>query len=636
MGPRAAALLTFAFCGMPVPVAAEMPTEKSLVNSIGVRMVRIEPGQFLMGSGAVPPSSEAEWTLRDWDEAPQHPVRLTQAYYVGAHEITNAQYEQFDRQHKKQRGAGRASEGDDEPVTMVTWQNAERFCRWLSEKEGRPYRLPTEAEWEYAARAGTTTAFHTGPTLSAEQANIAGDKRNRTKPVGSYAPNAWGLYDVHGNVEQWCWDWYGPYPEAPQTDPVGRADGYVRVTRGGSYDVPSWQDDNARYCRSANRSGRLPEDANRCTGFRIVLGNLPQSEPLPVSPAPLHARNVKQSPPPAGGPDPEQPYFDDFQGRRPTIPDNTWGPIFSKWNHFTACCVCPNRDVVACWYTTKSESGRELAQAASRLPVGSDTWQPASLFFDVPDVNDHAPVLMTHNGRIYHFASQSLRGWDETTNVLRTSDDNGATWSRPRIIARREGPHNLSQACSAFAGDDGTIYLAVDGNGHRTESLLLSRDQGETWRLAGGDLRDAVGGKYAIHPALAPAEDGALVAFLRGPDPMPRLVSGDGGETWQLHDTPFAGIGVGQKAAGLRLQSGELLLCANDARKPPLTGDRGTLVALSSDDGRTWSHIVALPGVRGYLSAAQAPSGVIYVFGTQMSCAAFNVAWVKEQANAAN
>jgi hypothetical protein len=286
--------------------------------------------------------------------------------------------------------------------------------------------------------------------------------------------------------------------------------------------------------------------------------------------------------------------------------------------------------VLACWYTTKSESGRELAQAASRLPAGSDTWQPASLFFDVPDVNDHAPVLLSHAGRVYHFASQSMRGWDDTTNVMRTSDDSGATWSKPRIIARREGPHNLSQACSAFATTDGTIYLAIDGGGgHRTESLLIGYDAGETWKLASGDLRKAVG-KYAIHPAIAPAAGGSIVAFMRGPDPMPRLASHNQGESWTVSDTPLGGIGVGQKAAALRLQSGALLLCATDARQPPITGNRGTLAALSLDDGATWSHVRHVPGVGGYLSAAQAPNGVIYVFGTRMTCVAFSEAWLRD------
>ncbi len=538
--------------------AAEMPLGKEFTNTIGMRLVRIEAGEFVMGSGKQRPTSEAEWKVRDWDESPAHQVRISRAFYMGVFEVTNAQYERFDPAHQKLRGVANSSARDDDPVTMVTWKNAADFCQWLSAQDGLPYRLPTEAEWEYACRAGTTTRYYTGDALSVEQANIAGGKRDRIRAVGSYKPNPWGLHDMHGNVEEWCLDWYGPYSSDDKTDPIGRADGFVRVSRGGSYDIPSWQDDNAHYCRSANRSGSLPEDANRCTGFRVVLGELAKSKPLPVPPAPRYAQDVKQTLAPKAGPDPNEP------------------------------------------------------------------------FFDVPDMNDHAPVLLTHEGRVYHFASQSMRSWNETTNVLRTSDDNGATWSKPRIIARREGPDQLSQACSGFVKKDGTIHVAIDCGGHHGEKLLIGRELGKAWTVAAGDLREAVGGTYAIHPAIAPANGGVIVAFMRGPDPMPRLVSKDRGESWSVRDTPFGGIGVGQKVAALRLDSGALLLCANDTHKPPITGKRGTLVALSNDDGATWSHVRHLPGVGGYMSAAQAVNGVIYVFGTRMSCIAFNEAWLKE------
>jgi sulfatase modifying factor 1 len=630
---RIAVLLVSVF--LPAIASAEgVPREAT--NSLGLKLVKIESGEFVMGTALAPPASKEEWHQRDWDESPARKVKISQSFFMSATEVTNAQYEQFDAAHKTLRGLGSASAEDGEPVTMVTWQQAVAFCEWLSKKEGQTYRLPTEAEWEFGCRAGTTTAFHIGDTLTDKQANIAAERRKRTRPVGSYAANAWGLFDMHGNVEEWCLDWYGPYAADDRMDPVGRADGYVKVTRGGSYDIPSWQKSNARFARSANRSGRLPEDANRCTGFRVVMGALPATRPLPPASSTVariandEVSNDRSPPRRVAVPDPKKAYFDDFKGRRATIPENTWGPIFSAHNHFAACCVCPNGDVLACWYTTKSESGRELAQAASRLAAGSDKWQPASLFFDVPDVNDHAPVLLTHKGRIYHFASQSLRGWDETTNVMRTSDDNGTTWSKPRIIFRREGPHNLSQACSAFATDDGTIALAVDGSGHRSGSLLLSRDEGKTWTIAGGDLRKAAGGKYAIHPAIARGKNRLVIAFLRGPDPMPRLISTDRGENWTASDTPFGGIGVGQKATALRLKSGALLLCTNDTRKPPITEQRGTLAALSYDDGKTWPHVRHVPGVGGYMSADQAPNGVIYLFGSRMSCAAFNEAWLKD------
>ncbi len=610
--------------------------------------MRIEPGEFTMGHAARPPQSEQEWRQWDYDEAPAHKVRLTRAFYLAAHEVTNKQYEQFDPKHKELRGKfgaygqGKASTTDDEPATMVSWQQAVDFCAWLSKNEGLPYRLPTEAEWEYACRAGTTTVFNTGDSLTPEQANIGlardGKSKIATLPVGSYPPNPWGLYDMHGNVEEWCLDWYGPYEAGEQVDPVGRADGFVRVTRGGSYSIMSYAPDNAHFCRSANRSGYLPDDANRCTGFRVALGAPPAGKPLPPPEPPLFQRDVRQalgkgdiqlfaaksrlSPFPSG-PDPAKPYFVSYTRDKtnPTIPANSWGPVFSAHNHFTALCVCPNGDVLAAWYTTKSESGRELAQAASRLRVGADRWEPASSFLDVPDVNDHAPVLLCDGKRIWHFSSQALTGWDDTTVCARTSDDSGATWSKPRVILPRHDPDHLSQSCSAFVAPDGLLGLAVDGDNHRRERLMTSRDGGLTWRVGRGDVK-------GIHPAAVRLDGGSVIAFTRGIDPMPVFRTDDLGDTWQAGVTPFPRQVVGQKAAALRLASGAIFLCSHDTSKQVVEG--GVFAALSDDEARTWRHVRKLEGVGGYMSAAQAPNGVIYVFGSRMSCVAFNEAWLRE------
>jgi hypothetical protein len=293
--------------------------------------------------------------------------------------------------------------------------------------------------------------------------------------------------------------------------------------------------------------------------------------------------------------------------------------------------VCPNGDVLAAWYTTVEEEGRELAQAASRLRAGADRWDPPSLFFDVPDVNDHAPVLLGDGKRIYHFSTQSLHGWDYASDVLRVSDDSGATWSKPRIILSRDDPDHLSQPCSALLAKDGTLVLACDGDNHDRERLLLSRDRGATWSVAAGDLRKQAG-RYVIHPAIVERADGTLLSFMRGPDPMPVFVSKDLGDTWAEQATPFPGISVGQKAAVLKLRSGGLLLCSHDNKKRLVGG--GTFAALSLDDGKTWPHVRKVAGPDGYMSLAQTPDGVIYLVGPngfKINCAAFNEAWLKER-----
>ena len=601
-----------------------------------MKLVRVEPGEFRMGQGEAPPTTRDEWNTRDWDESPAHTVKLTQPFYVGVTEVTNAQYEQFDPEHKKLRDLHGISDLDDQPVVMVSWQQAVDFCDWLAKKEERFLSPP------HRSRVGIRLPRRHDDSLPhrreafAETSKLRPVTQRRSGaepvPVGSYPPNAWGLCDMHGNVAEWCLDWYGPYAAGEQSDPVGAADGWARITRGWSYLSASHDLGAVRYCRSANRSGQLPEDANRVTGFRVVLGEMPKTTPLPAFAVPRHQQNVQQQPAPTAGPDPREPFFEDItRGLR--VPDDAWGPIYGAWNHYSTIAACPNGDVLAVWYTCTQEEGRECAQAASRLRVGSDKWDEPSWFFGVPDCNTHAPVLLSDGRRLYHFFTQSFAGWDDAADCLRTSDDNGASWSKPRIILTREDPRRMSQPCSAIVAKDGKLVLAVDGDfGHRDERVMISADRGATWQVAAGDLRKAAG-DYAIHPAVVQRDDGALLAFLRGPDPMPAFVSPDDGRTWEPQKTPFPGISVGQKAAALKLASGALLLCSFDNKKQLAEG--GTFAALSLDDGRTWSHLRKIEGPTGYMSLAQGNNGLIYLLGpngSSIRCAAFNEAWLKQGA----
>ncbi len=373
-----------------------LPDTKEVTNSIGMRLVRIEPGSFLMGNDAAVPEKLAPVAFMrkgDFDERPAHTVKIAKAFYAGAFEVTNRQYEQFDPAHRQLRGKLGFSKEDDDAVVFVSCNDAVAFCRWLSKKENRTYRLPTEAEWEYAARAGTTTAFFTGDELPAEmQKNqikswYPDPDPSRTKgekpvslAVGRAAANAWGLHDVHGNVEEWTQDWYGPYEAGAQTDPVGRLRGDFRVTRGGSHSSLIY------YLRSANRLGTLPEEKNWLIGFRVVLGEMPRTKPLPAPGPELYQRNVSQKLPArvAVGPDPSRPYFSGPREYVKIPPDST-GPMFSNHNHDPAIVECPNGDLLAIWYTCVDEPGRELAILASRLRHGQDEWEPASPFWDTPD-----------------------------------------------------------------------------------------------------------------------------------------------------------------------------------------------------------------------------------------------------------
>jgi formylglycine-generating enzyme required for sulfatase activity len=160
-------------------------------------------------------------------------------------------------------------------VEQVSWNDAADFCKKLSQTTGKTVTLPTEAQWEYACRAGTTTPFHTGQTISTDEANYNGNSvygngqkgtdRQTTIPVGSFKPNAFGLYDMHGNVLEWCSDWHGSYANANQMDPVGPSSGSDRVLRGGSY----W--DFPQLCRSAYRNWGVPYGRDYDVGFRVVV-----------------------------------------------------------------------------------------------------------------------------------------------------------------------------------------------------------------------------------------------------------------------------------------------------------------------------------------------------------------------------
>jgi len=242
-------------------------------NSIGMAFVYIRPGAFMMGSRdsirEVVRKSDIE-PSHPQDEHPQHHVTITYGLYMGAYEVTQEQYEKI----MGTNPSGHLKKGGTYPVVSVSWQDAVEFCRRLSAKEGLTYRLPREAEWENACRAGTTTPFAFGETVSTDQANYDGEYaygsgtkgvyRQSTTPVGSFHPNGWGLYDMHGNAQEWCQDRYGSYELGARTDPRGPKSGSSHVMRGGSWNL------NPCYCRSAYRGGFNPERRYLNYGFRVV------------------------------------------------------------------------------------------------------------------------------------------------------------------------------------------------------------------------------------------------------------------------------------------------------------------------------------------------------------------------------
>ena len=231
------------------PLQTAAPAGKTLTLDLGggasMELVLVPAGEFMMGDGKT-----------------SHRVRITQPFYMGKYEVTQAQYERIMGKNPSKW------KGSDLPVEQVSWNDATEFCRKLLQKTGSEVRLPTEAEWEYACRAGSTTRFCFGDSDNGlgDYAWYSGNTGRKTHPVGGKRANAWGLHDVHGNVSEWCADWYGKYPSGAVSDPTGPASGGFRVVRGGSWF------NGGPLCRSAFRlTLRAPNLANCFFGFRVVV-----------------------------------------------------------------------------------------------------------------------------------------------------------------------------------------------------------------------------------------------------------------------------------------------------------------------------------------------------------------------------
>jgi formylglycine-generating enzyme len=317
-------MATCVICGYAAEQKSEPASdEKQITNSIGMKLTLIPTGEFMMGSGESAEDTAAFFNKTygkdlvqadDFkDEHPQHRVRITKPFYLGTYHVTRGQFRQFvaDSGYKTDAEKGERpgaygwdpdkkafvfnekyswrnvgfEQTDEHPVVNVSWNDAMEYCKWLSKKESKTYRLPTEAEWEYACRAGTTTRYYNGddPETLAEVGNVAdaaakakfpdckdtikaNDGYASTAPVGKFKPNAFGLYDMLGNADQWCADWYGAeyYAKSPTADPSGPDIGDQRVLRGGSWFFGPY------FSRSATRGRNSPVIRFYDAGFRVA------------------------------------------------------------------------------------------------------------------------------------------------------------------------------------------------------------------------------------------------------------------------------------------------------------------------------------------------------------------------------
>lgn len=635
-----------------------------LANDLGMSFYRISPGTFMMGDDR-----------GEHDEAPRRKVSITKPFYMAATPVTNAQYERFDPGHRKFRGVMGLSEEDDEAVVNVSWHDARRYCEWLAERMGEPCRLPTEAEWEYACRAGTDTVFNTGDHLPEEfrmcQRQTWKPERVSTK-VGLTAPNAWGLRNAHGLVEEWCLDWYGPYDESDVVDPVGPKDGEFRVSRGGSHNT------KIRHLRSAKRFAALPADRHWLLGFRVAIGAPTRTPTREATPVPSVDGTIKGKKHVWRRVDTETPFFAGPISFVKIAPDSH-GPLYSKHNHVPAITYCPNGDLLAVWFTCELEEGREHAIAMSRLRAEASEWDEAKLFWKPPSRNAPGSALHTdENGVIWHFNGMGLKEtWSHAAVIVRKSEDNGMTWSAPELLMGHDHPFSTligftaTQSGLMIAGCDAGVDR-VDGRDEYGTVLLISSDDGETWEtkperidddLLENLLSEPTGPIIAgLHGPIVELSDGALMAFgrkLTVGGNMPKSVSQDGGVAWRYSATPFQPHFGGQRVVLKRLNEGPLFH-AGFANEPMEVLDEsgtkrmitGLFGALSYDDGETWPVIRLITDdgpdrivdggahtkeftlgtdsaePKGYLACVQTPDDVIHLISSKNHYQ-FNVRWLE-------
>lgn len=568
-----------------------------------------------------------EWlTHGDYDETPVHEVTISHDFFMAQTEVTVEQYARFRADYQDL--------GPFEPyATGVSWNDAIAFCRWLSRKEKKNYRLPTEAEWEYAARAGTASNFSSGELPPTE-----GDA------------NAWGLENMEAGPPEWVRDWYGPYSPQAETDPVGPDGGVSRVVRGGGIPAPKGKNLEGfapYYRRSANRASVSPDYAGRTPiGFRLVEGPEPSAKPTAAA-RPFPEKFVKQTTAYVhAGPSPNKPWFRQ-RDLMPVPPEDMMpaeveasgvSPGVNGHNHSAGLVVCPNGDVLAIAFSALSSSTEYLPDTSfvvTRLRYGSEQWDMPEVFYDFADVNDQSALLWNDNGIVRFFGGGV--GLSGVPFRWQSSKDSGATWS-PLQLPLLSGPVGgfaPQPITSAFRGGDGAIYVSSDAVGG--ESMLwFSRDEGRTWSDIGGRTAGR-------HTAFVVLKDGGILG-MGGKNTdidgyMPRAISHDYGRTWEVGKTPFPALASNQRPTVIRLKSGRLFFAGDfqdrEGKQPPGIKEHGAFVALSSDEGKTW-HVKKLPGVLpheawvlprrdhwakrihgygtlGYTVAAQAPNGVIYL-----------------------
>lgn len=618
-----------------------------------IEFVPIPSGSFVMGADLDPWHIAAD-KKKDWrsifiqDEFPHRKVQISTPFEISKYEITNIHYEQFDAQHRLMRGHFmNISEEDNEAVVYVSWEEAVAFTQWLSGQDsGYDYRLPTEAEWEYVARARTNTPFGNGisgniytlnpfsesqmdlknyqfpypftwtngcrrwagwlPENCTGVEDVYPDKNNikdADLTVGTTGPNDFGVCDMHGGVEEWVLDWYGPYMAGDTIDPLGYKSGDFKVSRGGSHN------NHVQHTRSSNRMASARNDKHYMLGFRVI--RVPKGQKIdrpkakqPVRPWADQVSKDKYD----WGVDQLKPLFSiaSLYDRIPILPGGAHsgsskqirqfgfdpekkiplrtGPLYTH-NHSPTICWSENGDILVSWFSGESEIGPELTLLASRGKRqidGSLSWTEASEFLKAADRNMHGSNLLNNSiaytnqkdpdFTLHQMASIGVAGrWDKLALGYRSSSDNGTSWSPVKMILELDhGKNNgATMQGNMFQTDDGKLIFVTDDDGDSksaTGSLVVSADNGVTWERRAHSTNTPDSLRIAgLHAAVAETGDmngdhkNDLLAFGRDAGKYysgkaPKSISFDGGHTWERMPSVFPSIKSSQRFTLLKLR----------------------------------------------------------------------------------
>ena len=587
----------------------------------------------------------------DFDEVPAHQVTISREFGMGVTQVTAEEFRQFDPAYRT--GEGRFVKADpNEPAGKgggpeaaigrnggnpavaefpeyaagVSWNQAMAYCAWLTRKTGKPYRLPTEAEWEYVARGGMS---------------------GYVAPKAEGEANAFGVKNMGVGRPEWVMDWYGPYPSRILVDPVGPESGYTKVVRGGGLDyrhakpgqvVPA---EAPYFSRAANRASMAPGfaawDGN--IGFRVVQAEMPTTKPWAAERLFFETAVKQTADRTVDGPDPSKPWyhvhelFPNLEGK--SMPGVGWklglAPGLGINHHNSAIQELPNGDLLAAYYNTPNkEDDPDQTVLVTRRRAGAEEWDLPEPWPYFADASNAAPVIWSDGGYKSGAVSWAGKTWffwgfsrliGAPPFAYMTSTDNGATWSQVSFpqFPKRIGRYVPQPINSIVRASDGTILMPTDSTGRDADGngsvsvVWGSHDDGKTWYDTGGRTAGR-------HTTLVIAKDGDLLGFggknsaIDGR--MPLATSSDGGKTWVKSRTDFDVLASGERPSVIRLKSGRLFFVAdfNPKVQKHIHVD-GAYVALSDDDGKTWvkKRLPANILTVGYTTATQGANGVIHV-----------------------